>query len=134
MIFRVLSKFFKCSHKNAIPNSNEGYCPDCGEYVRKTYYLVRCSNCGIKRIAKKTFDEIVPVGKYCQNCGEFEYVVEKHEKLNIVDVNYAIEVKETQKEFGESEKIEIWIEEPMGQNDYKKDDTLKIPEVKYITG
>ena len=136
MLRRILRKLLKCSHKNAILNSNEGYCPDCGEYVRKAYYIVRCSHCGIKRVSKKTFDKITPSGMYCHNCGSTEYIIEKHEHLNIVDINYAIEIKETQKEFGESEKIEIWVEEPNFQKEETTPNALLLTseKMKFITG
>ncbi len=109
-IKKIIKEIFKCKHKNAILNSEEGYCPDCGKYVKKSYYIVRCNCCGIKRIAKKSFDEIIPQEKFCTNCGTQEYTVEKCTKLNIVDVNYAIEVKEAIDETLKEDDIEIWIE------------------------
>lgn len=94
----ILFNFFKnqnkCSHKNALINSKEGYCPDCGQYLVKNYYLVRCSCCDIKREAKILFDEIVPTGKFCTNCGSKEYYIEKIDNINFIDAQYAIYLKE----------------------------------------
>ena len=56
-------------------------CPDCGEYLVKNYYLVRCSRCDIKREAKLFWGEITPQNKYCENCGASEYYIEKIETL-----------------------------------------------------
>ena len=30
----------KCSHRNALLNSEEGYCPDCGKYLKKYYGVI----------------------------------------------------------------------------------------------
>ena len=30
----------KCRHTKALLNTNEGYCPDCGEYLKKYYKMV----------------------------------------------------------------------------------------------
>lgn len=94
----ILIKFFqnqnKCSHKNALLNSKKGYCPDCGQYLVKNYYLVRCSCCDVKREAKLFFDEIMPVNKFCTNCGCEQYYIEKIDNINFIDANYAICLKE----------------------------------------
>ena len=94
----ILIKFFnskhKCSHKNALLNSDCGYCPDCGQYLVKNYYIVRCSCCDIKREAKLSWGEIVPMEKFCSNCGSSEYYIEKLDSLNLIDANYAIYIKE----------------------------------------
>ena len=69
----ILIKFIKnknkCSHRNALLYSENGYCPDCGQYLVKNYYLIRCSRCDIKREAKLAWGEIVPAQKFCSNCG-----------------------------------------------------------------
>ena len=40
----ILIAFFKkqnkCTHKNALLTSETGYCPDCGQYLEKNYYLI----------------------------------------------------------------------------------------------
>lgn len=59
------------------------------------------------------FGDIVPVNRFCTNCGGEEFYVEKLEKLGFVDVHYAIEVKEPIKD--ENIKLattQIWVEEP----------------------
>lgn len=112
----ILIKFFKnkikCTHKNALLYTNEGYCPDCGEYLVKNYYIVRCSRCDIKRQAKLSFGEIVPLNKYCCNCGSKEYYIEKLDKVNFIDANYAIYLKE----IADNIKIlhpeaQVWVED-----------------------
>ncbi len=94
----ILLQFFKsqknCSHKNALINCDIGYCPDCGEYLEKNYYIIRCARCDKKRQAKYLLDNIVPIEKYCAHCGESSYIVEKIDKINFVDVNFAICLKE----------------------------------------
>lgn len=105
----------KCTHKNALLNSDKGYCPDCGQYLVKNYYLIRCSCCDIKREAKLYWDEIVPVCKFCSNCGSEEYYIEQLDKVNFIDAAYAIYLKEianeTQKLHPEAQ---IWVDEGDG--------------------
>lgn len=108
--FECIKKFFSCRHKRALLHANEGFCPDCGKYVKKSYYLARCSFCDIKRRAKYSFGKIAPEEKYCVNCGEEHFVVEKYDTLKLVDIDYAIEVKEETQNELKTEKIEIWIE------------------------
>ncbi len=112
----VLIKLFKnkkqCNHKKALLNTNEGYCPDCGQYLVKNYYIVRCASCGVKREAKLVWGEILPKDKYCSNCGAKEYYIEKLDKINFIDAQYAIYLKEIAQEL----KIlhpdtQIWVEE-----------------------
>ncbi len=131
-IKKLLSEIFKCHHKNAILHSNEGFCPDCGKYLKKTYYIIRCAHCDIKRGAKKQFENIVPTEKFCTNCGHNEYIIEKYDKLNIVDINYAIEVKEVIEENIPINELEIWID-----NNQKKEEKKTVPligQMRYLQG
>lgn len=111
----------KCRHTRALLNSNEGYCPDCGAYLKKYYYVLRCRCCAHKREATRAAfggaQEIIPISKFCPTCGGEEFYIEKCEKLNFVDINYAIEVKE---EFDvlsapldfETSTTTVWVEAP----------------------
>lgn len=111
-LLNFIFKKNKCNHKNALLNSNEGYCPDCGKYLKKTYYLVRCSCCDIKREAKIYWGEILPANKYCPNCGNREYYIEKLETINLVDANFAVYLKEEAiQEKCISPEIQIWVED-----------------------
>ncbi len=134
MLKKFLKEIFKCKHKNAILHTDEGYCPDCGHYVRKAYYIVRCSCCGIKRTAKKHFDTVYPTEKFCTNCGESAYIVEKYDKLNLVDINYAIQVKETSAQAGETTEIEVWVETEGKTKEKPFEKTPLLTNMKYITG
>lgn len=112
----ILIKFFKnknkCTHKNALLYSDNGYCPDCGQYLVKNYYLVRCSRCDIKREAKIYWGEIVPKEKYCTNCGAQEYYIEKIDKVNFIDVKYAVYLKEIADELKTLHpEAQIWVQE-----------------------
>ncbi len=111
ILINFLKKYKKCSHKNALLNTQEGYCPDCGEYLVKNYYIVRCACCKVKREAKIYWGEIVPADKFCTNCGSSEYYIEKTDKINFIDANWAIYLKETVNETKDSrEHIQIWVE------------------------
>ena len=111
----ILIKFIKqkkkCSHKNALLHSNSGYCPDCGQFLVKNYYIVRCACCDIKREAKLSWGEIVPVEKFCSNCGSSDYYIEKLDSLNLIDAHYAVYLKEIADELHTLHpEAQIWVE------------------------
>ncbi len=111
----ILIKFIqsknKCKHKNALIYQNEGYCPDCGQYLVKNYYLIRCARCEIKREAKLFWGEIVPKDKFCANCGETEFYIEKLDAINFIDSKYAIYLKEIASEIKNIHpNAQIWVE------------------------
>ena len=83
----------KCTHDKIYPDLDFGYCPDCGKLIKNDWYITRCACCGVKLVAKIHNDEIVPQNHYCQNCGSQEYTVEKLDKINFIDINYAVLVK-----------------------------------------
>ena len=128
----------KCRHTHALLNSNEGYCPDCGVYLKKYYYVLRCKCCAHKREASRAafggVKEIVPISRFCPVCGGEEFYIEKYEKLNFVDINYAIEVKE---EFDilnnpagfETSKTTVWVEMPdsESQNEAAQEEIKALP-------
>jgi len=92
-----------------------GYCPDCGQYLIKNYYLVRCTRCDIKREAKLCWGEIVPKEKYCSNCGASEYYIEQLEKVNFIDAKYAIYLKEIASELQTLHpESQIWVDDDNG--------------------
>lgn len=102
----------KCTHKNALLTTSEGYCPDCGQYLKKNYYLIRCTRCDIKRTAKLCWGEVVPEDKYCSNCGETDYYIEKLDSVNFIDAKYAVYLKEIEDEFkNRYPESQIWVEE-----------------------
>lgn len=123
-LFSIISNGSKCRHSNALLNSNEGYCPDCGKYLKKYYYVLRCGCCNHKREAARAVfgknGEIIPVSKFCPVCGGKEFYVEKYETLNLVDINYAIEVKEEfsfeDAYFENSSETKVWVENVEEEN------------------
>ncbi len=111
IILELFKNKRKCSHKNALLTSNQGYCPDCGEFLVKNYYLVRCSCCDNKREAKLSWGEILPKEKYCSNCGSKEFYIEKTQNLNFIDANYAIYLKEKDDEYKDLHpNYQVWVE------------------------
>ncbi len=101
----------KCSHRNALLNSEEGYCPDCGKYLKKYYYIIRCKHCDIKRKGEVLYQGIYPVDSFCENCGGDDFYVEKLEKINFFDIKYAIISKEVVEEENSLQEVfQIWTE------------------------
>lgn len=115
ILISFLTKQNKCSHKNALLHSNEGYCPDCGQYLVKNYYLVRCSRCDIKREAKIYWGDIVPFEKYCSNCGCAQYYIEKLDSVSFIDAKYAVYIKEIANEMQILHpETQVWVDEGDG--------------------
>ena len=83
----------KCRHDHINPQQEIGYCPDCGQLIQNDWYITRCACCGVKLCAKLKNDEVVPMHKFCTNCGSMEYRVEKLDKINFIDINFAVLVK-----------------------------------------
>ena len=71
-----------------------GYCPDCGELVQNHWYITRCGCCGVKERATIRNGEVVPEESYCHNCGSKLYRVEEIEKIDCININYAIVMRE----------------------------------------
>ncbi len=112
ILIKLIKNQCKCSHKHALLYQDSGYCPDCGEYLAKNYYLLRCARCDIKREAKLLWDEIVPKEKFCSNCGSEEYYIEKIDKVNFVDANYAICLKEIADKMQDLHpEAQVWVED-----------------------
>lgn len=93
-IFDLFLRKNSCAHTHALIYSNEGYCPECGAYVKKYFYIVRCSCCEVKREAKMCFGDVMPKEKFCTNCGSRDFYVEKLDNITFIDVPYAIHTKE----------------------------------------
>ena len=83
----------RCNHDHVSPSVQYSYCPDCGELIENEWYITRCACCGIKEKAIIKNGEIMPEANFCHNCGGNEYIVEKLDKINFVDINYAVLVK-----------------------------------------
>ena len=82
-----------CTHEHVSPDKECAYCPDCGKFIRNEWYITRCACCGIKLRAMTKPGEVVPQYKYCVNCGSQEFIVEKLEQINFIDVNFAVLIK-----------------------------------------
>lgn len=93
-----LTKFFtfnqKCRHENVAPNLDFGYCPDCGKAIKNEWYITRCACCGLKLVTVERDGVIHPQNKFCTNCGSQEYIVEKLENINVININYAVLIRE----------------------------------------
>lgn len=94
MTILELFKFNRvCQHSKVRPDVEFGYCPDCGELVENQWYLVRCACCGVKIKGIIKNSEIIPEKNFCHNCGTRDYVIERINKINFIDISYAVLVK-----------------------------------------
>lgn len=93
----ILLEFFiknkECKHAKVTPEKDITYCPDCGELIENRWFITRCSCCGVKLKSIIKNGEVVPEEHYCHNCGAKEFTVERVNKINFIDINYAVLVK-----------------------------------------
>ena len=99
----------KCTHPKVSPDKDAQYCPDCGEYIENNWYLTRCSCCNVKLVSIAKYDDIMPTTKFCPNCGCTHYYVQKIEKINFIDINYAVLVKEINEKKSYT-RTQSWLE------------------------
>lgn len=97
-----------CSHSKVRPDVDFAYCPDCGELIENQWYLVRCACCGVKLKGIIKNGEIVPEKHFCHNCGTREFVVERIDKINFIDISYAVLIKAVI-ENNTSDYIQSWV-------------------------
>ena len=92
-IMDYLKKNRVCQHERVSAEVDFAYCPDCGELIENQWFIMRCACCGVKVRAMIKNGEIVAQDKFCHNCGSSIYTVDKIDKINFIDVNYAVLVK-----------------------------------------
>ena len=92
-IMEFLNLHKECKHEKFSAERDIGYCPDCGELIENQWYIMRCACCGVKHRAIVKHGKIVPLDKFCDNCGGKEFVAERVDKINFIDINYAVLVK-----------------------------------------
>lgn len=109
----ILLEFFKrnkeCKHQKVTPDKDAAYCPDCGELIENRWYITRCSCCGVKLKAIIKNGQIVPAEHFCHNCGAHRFTAERVDKINFIDINYAVLLKVVIKPYFD-EVTQSWIE------------------------
>lgn len=100
----------RCSHNKIPPDVEQGYCPDCGKLIQNEWYITRCSCCGVKMKAMVKNGQIVPQEHYCSNCGGEDFIVEKLDKINFIDIKFAVLVKREVLEEKFCDTIKCWQE------------------------
>lgn len=90
---QILGLTKECMHDKVPLDCDYSYCPDCGELIENRWYLVRCKSCGLKEAATVKNGEILPVDNFCHNCGGKEFYVERLDKIDCININYAVLVK-----------------------------------------
>ncbi len=83
----------KCTHSKIQPDIEQAYCPDCGKLIQNEWYVTRCRCCGVKMKAMVKNGQIIPQNHYCSNCGSSDFEVEKIDKINFIDINFAALIK-----------------------------------------
>jgi len=93
MILELFIKNKECKHAKVTPEKDVSYCPDCGELIENQWFITRCSCCGVKLKATVNKGEVMPQEHYCHNCGAKTFTVERVDKINFIDINYAVLLK-----------------------------------------
>lgn len=105
-----------CTHESITPDMESGYCPDCGKLIKNEWYITRCACCGVKQKAMYVKGEVRPQFHYCSNCGSDKYTSEKLEKINFIDINFAVLVKkEVESELKSAHTTQCWQEKTPSQ-------------------
>lgn len=113
MILEVLKNFFgekTCTHARMDLSKSFGYCPDCGALIENQWYIVRCSCCGIKQKAIVKNGKVIPVENFCHNCGCHDYVVEKLDNIDFININYAALIRKETKPQAQKVVTQCWVE------------------------
>ena len=105
----------KCLHEKIPPNIDAAYCPDCGKFIQNEWYITRCNCCGIKLKTMIRNGEVLPQNHYCTNCGSKEFKTEKLEKINFIDINFAVLSKKVVEEEVLADSIQCWQERKIEQ-------------------
>ena len=99
-----------CTHEEITPDMECGYCPDCGKFVQNNWYITRCSCCGVKLKSNIRNGKVLPQYQYCSNCGSKEFIVEKLDKINFIDINFAVLEKCVLEEELKASSTQCWQE------------------------
>lgn len=100
-----------CTHPNVETTKVLSYCPDCGKLIHINWYVIKCRCCGKRRIGILRGNKVVPLARFCTNCGTQEYNVEKIKNLNFFDMNFAIAKKEEENVPLSNDCTETWVDE-----------------------
>lgn len=102
----------KCAHEKVYPKNSGMYCPDCGKQVKIFWQITRCNCCSSKRRSHLSRGNLIPAEKFCTKCGDSDFYIEKKEKVEFFDYEYAVIIKEEVRDDKNiKETIQIWIEE-----------------------
>lgn len=115
MFFNLFKIQSECIHEKISPDMEAGYCPDCGEYVENHWFITRCTCCGVKQKTIVLKDEISAATKFCKNCGNSSFIVQQVKKINFIDINYAILLKNVVKN-----KIPYFVQSWVEPHDYRR--------------
>lgn len=107
----------KCRHPNVTTNHEISYCPDCGELIKINWYLIRCKRCNKKRMGVIKGGKIYPITKFCSNCGDSNYFIEKIKSINYFDISYAIVSKDIEEITQNHPDMQIWIDKEHKQEE-----------------
>lgn len=119
MTILELFKFHKvCQHSKISPDVDYAYCPDCGELIENQWYLIRCACCGVKLKGIIKNSEIIPDKNFCHNCGAKDYVIERINKINFIDISYAVLVKAVVSH-NHTRSTQSWVETDFRTSNYK---------------
>ncbi|MDD3014221.1 MAG: hypothetical protein PHC34_11010 [Candidatus Gastranaerophilales bacterium] len=112
MINAILRNECKHPHINQFNSGN--HCPDCGQKIKISWITIRCQQCKVLRMPKSNnYYEIVPLDKYCTNCGSERWFSNHSEKLDVSEYMYGISLKEVVEGENASvqSKTDVWVEQ-----------------------
>lgn len=118
MIAEFLKKNSVCQHDKVTPEVDFAYCPDCGELIENQWFVMRCACCGVKVKALIKNGNIIAQNKFCRNCGSQLYTIDRIDKINFIDVNYAVLIKKVVT-YERPDITQSWVDSTRKANDIR---------------
>ncbi len=119
-IAKILRK--KCKHKSVNEFNPVRYCPDCGKRIELEQIFVKCKKCNGFLVPKlNKVGDVLPLKKFCPNCGGAGWYSFKSAKLNSFLNLYSILIKRELDDDYFTPKTNVWVEGERKPNAIKKD-------------
>ncbi len=117
---KILRK--KCRHASVNEFNPIRYCTDCGKRVELQQIFVKCKKCNSFLTPKlDKAGDVVPLKKFCPNCGGAGWYSMKAAKLNSYLSLYSILVKRELDDDYFTPKTSVWVDGERKSNVIKKD-------------
>jgi hypothetical protein len=107
----------KCDHDKVDGFSSNKHCPDCGNHIVISWFIIKCSKCKTPRMPKvNKNNQITPSEQYCTVCGSDKWYLSRTNNLKFTEFKYGIMKKDivTEENASGNSRTDVWVEgEPL---------------------